>query len=658
MKGKSKLRLAFLRSQIEMRFLFSMASRVSHLIASGLFAIFGLFVSHVQAVDAVLTGSTIANPSKPNGVFYTANYLTVTSGYYSFLSFGFASLPPGVTGSQIQKATLRLYVKDVIKNGTFSIYTSPRSWSERKLTYKNAPIMGANLEAVGQPVSLANSEVTVDLTALTRDWIDGNEPNNGIIVSTTNAFFNFVGKQCLNYGVIPRLEITLASVGPQGAQGIQGPIGLTGPQGSQGPQGPAGSNGAVGPQGLMGIAGPQGAPGPVGAQGPAGSNGVNGNTLLTSGTNPVPYDGQIGDYLINTNSHTIFGPKSTNGWGVGVSIVGPQGQQGSAGTNGAVGPQGPQGLQGLKGDTGATGATGPQGPQGLKGDTGLTGPAGADGAVGPQGPQGVQGLKGDKGATGTAGPQGPAGPQGETGPAGPTGATGAAGPQGPQGIQGLTGLQGPAGPTGPQGPEGTNGINGTNGAGIISGAVAPSSTNYPLGSFYINTSSNSIYGPLTTNGWGSPISLVGDSGSKDEVVLFQPAPNVNIATERNIAGSPYTWTMAGEEVYLPNITTNILLKFSGSWYASQWDGGRRSFNLDFDIKIDNISVYKTNMIAYTYNSGPSSIEIETNLNLSTNNIVNGFHTLSVVATKRNYGSYNSGAFIESGNNYRLWLIQK
>ena len=651
------------------------------LITFGLIPVVVLAPKSAEAVDAVLTGSTFVQSSSPSKVNSTANYLGVSAVSRSYLSFNFSSLPPGITGNQILKATLRLYVNKVSKSGTFSIYSAPRSWSESKLCFTNAPSIGSSLEAVGQPVPVAYNQVLVDITALTRDWVDGVETNNGIILTTTNADFTFVGKQCSAYSIPPTLEITLASVGPQGPQG---PIGMTGPQGPQGGQGPAGSNGAVGPQGAMGITGPQGAPGPVGAQGPVGSNGVNGNTLITSETNPVPSDGQIGDYLINTNTHMIYGPKSTNGWGVGVSIIGPQGQQGPAGTNGATGPQGPQGLkgdtgltgpagadgavglqgpqgqqglkgdkgdsgaagpqglqglkgdkgdmgltglegpQGLMGDKGDTGATGAQGPQGLKGDTGLTGPAGADGAVGPQGPQGVQGLKGDKGDigltgpaggkgdtgatgpqglkgdtgltgpagadgavgpqglqglkgdkgdTGAAGAQGPQGLKGDTGLTGPDGANGAVGtqgPQGPQGLKGDTGLTGPAGadgavgPQGPQGLPGTNGLNGTNGTNgntVLNGSGAPSDGLGSVGDVYLDTTSNNIYGPKTTNGWGNGKSIVGPKGISGipKFGNYSLITNniTNYATEDGfvtlVASEPYG---VGYQYALLNIGTN------------------------------------------------------------------------------------------------------
>lgn len=157
----------------------------------------------------------------------------------------------------------------------------------------------------------------------------------------------------------------IGATGPQGsagATGATGPQGATGPTGPQGPIGNTGPIGATGPQGIQGATGPQGATGNTGA---TGATGADGNTVLNDTTAPTT-QGKVGDFLINTATWNIYGPKSTS-WPAGVSLVGPTGPQG------ATGPQG---------SAGAAGATGPTGPQGSAGAVGATGPAGATGATG------------------------------------------------------------------------------------------------------------------------------------------------------------------------------------------------------------------------------------------------------------------------------------
>ena len=181
--------------------------------------------------------------------------------------------------------------------------------------------------------------------------------------------------------------------------------------------------------------------------------GVQLNQWRYGATAPAAALGNIGDFYLNTATGDVHYKSAASTWTLTGNIKGPQG---NAGANGATGPQGP---------AGATGATGPQGPAGATGATGLTG------AAGPQGPAG---------ATGATGPQGPAGA---------TGLTGAVGPQGPQGLAG------------------------TNGNGVLNGASAPSNNQGVDGDFFVNTTTNTIYGPKANGVWPSGVSLVGPQGS-------------------------------------------------------------------------------------------------------------------------------------------------
>jgi hypothetical protein len=213
------------------------------------------------------------------------------------------------------------------------------------------------------------------------------------------------------------------------------------------------------------------------------NNGITFSTLGTSQLLAVPY----AMYAGTANNP---GPQ------------GPAGPQGPQGATGPAGPQGPQGISGSNGNTILSGTTAPLSTQGNNGDYYLNtttnilyGPKTSSGwgsgtiltGQGPQGP------------AGPTGPQGPAGPTGATGPQGPAGAVGATGPQGPTGATGLTGA------TGPQGPAGTNGNT------ILNGTTVPTSTQGNNGDFYINTTTNIIYGPKTASGWGSGSTLSSSS---------------------------------------------------------------------------------------------------------------------------------------------------
>jgi hypothetical protein len=47
--------------------------------------------------------------------------------------------------------------------------------------------------------------------------------------------------------------------------------------------------------------------------------------VINGTVNPVGGTGALGDFYLNTATNTLFGPKTSGGWGTGVSLVGPAG---------------------------------------------------------------------------------------------------------------------------------------------------------------------------------------------------------------------------------------------------------------------------------------------------------------------------------------------
>jgi hypothetical protein len=259
--------------------------------------------------------------------------------------------------------------------------------------------------------------------------------------------------------------------------------------------------------------GSTGAQGPVG---PAGNNGLDGKTVLNGNTNPSASIGTNGDFYINTTTNSLFGPKTNDIWGNGVSLLGLQGiqgvagPQGTAGTNGTNGSNGNDGLSAYQiwlnaGNTGTevqflTALRGVQGSQGIQGPIGLTG------AIGPQGVAGTNGTNGlsayqiwlNAGNTGTEAQF-------------LTALRGATGAQGPQGIQGIQGPIGPTGATGPQGTAGTNGSNGTNG--LSAYQIWINAGNTGTEAQFLNSihGATGVQGPQGIQG---PVGLTGATGSQ------------------------------------------------------------------------------------------------------------------------------------------------
>lgn len=398
-----------------------------------------LLAANAFAQSGPPTADVLTYSSNPNTNYgsYTALFVqkgTVTS--RSYLKFNLGTLP---TGANVSKATLRLYVNQVVTPGSFDVYQLNTTWSESALTYNNAPALGTSATG-NHPVAFTSSSlnqfIVIDITPLVQGWVNGTIVNNGVALAltTTSGAVAFDSKESIYTSHQPELEVALTGpAGPAGPQGPQGPEGQNSTTGPQGTPGQTGATGPSGPQGPIGLTGPQGATGAQGAQG------------LTGATGPI----------------------------------GPQGPQGQTGATGQIGPQGPIGLMGAQGPAGTNGTNGTNG-------TGFnfTGPFNSSTNYNPYDVVTYNGATYDAttaipsgGQTpdqnsawslmaqvGAAGPAGATGPEGQTGPAGAPGSTG---PQGPQGTPGATGSQGPIGLTGPQGPQGPQGATGDANARMI-----------------------------------------------------------------------------------------------------------------------------------------------------------------------------------------------
>jgi hypothetical protein len=283
--------------------------------------------------------------------------------------------------------------------------------------------------------------------------------------------------------------------------------------------------------------------------------GVQLNQWRYGATAPAAALGNMGDFYLNTATGDVHYKSAASTWTLTGNIKGPQGNAGAtgaAGPQGPVGATGPQGLQGPAGATGLTGATGLQGPAGVAGPQG---PAGATGATGPQGPVGATGL------TGAAGTQGPAGA---------TGATGATGPQGPAGATGLTGAAGPQGP---------QGLAGTNGNGVLNGASAPSNNQGVDGDFFVNTTTNTIYGPKANGVWPSGVSLVGPQGPAGATGAVGPQGPAGATGATGLQGPAGATGLQGPAGAVgPQGPSGILAGGSAVGNTPYWDGNQWVLN--------------------------------------------------------------------------------
>ena len=199
--------------------------------------------------QAILTDDANTASLFPNQNFGSSAALVVSQGANSYLKFNLADLS-GLTGANISKASLLLYVDAVVTPGVMDVYEVNTPWLETSVTWNNAPVLGSKILSsisVSRPGFLS-----LDVTTSVQEWLNGAMANNGLALAASagsKILASFDSKENILTSHVAQLAPVLVSVGPQGPQGPQGLQGVTGPPG------------APGSPGLPGPAGPQGPPG-------------------------------------------------------------------------------------------------------------------------------------------------------------------------------------------------------------------------------------------------------------------------------------------------------------------------------------------------------------------------------------------------------------
>ncbi len=221
------------------------------LLLSSSIALLTGFAGNLPALgtQVLLSDDTTANRGVPRAFYHTQPTLGVAAtktgiGKLALIKFDLGALPENLPGEHVVKATLRLYCSSVKSPGLVDLAPVVAPWVEGSVNGANTPALGEP-EVSGIAVRLGDKRrwISVDVTTLVRDWVDGSFPNHGIALlpqftlGVGGVVAGFDSKENGATGHEPTLEIVLAGSGAPGPQGPAGPKGEPGVAGTKGDAG-------------------------------------------------------------------------------------------------------------------------------------------------------------------------------------------------------------------------------------------------------------------------------------------------------------------------------------------------------------------------------------------------------------------------------------
>ncbi|MBI3477534.1 MAG: DNRLRE domain-containing protein [Acidobacteria bacterium] len=163
------------------------------------------------------------NTATPTTNFGAKTLLDVQSASQNtYIQFDLSSIPSGYTGSNIAKATLKLYVNTVPAAGSFNVDFVNGTWDEKTITANILPALGTTI-AASIPLSSTNVKdyVLIDVTPALQAWLNGTQPNDGIaLVANGSLNATFDSKEATTQSHPPELDVVFASSGGGGITGI------------------------------------------------------------------------------------------------------------------------------------------------------------------------------------------------------------------------------------------------------------------------------------------------------------------------------------------------------------------------------------------------------------------------------------------------------
>ena len=127
----------------------------------------------------------------------------------SYIRFDLSSIPAGFKGSNIAKASLKLYVNSVTTAGSFNVDFVMGTWAEKTITGNLAPTIGTTVVgSVPVTSALVHNYVLIDVTPALVAWLNGTQANNGLaLVANSPLNATFDSKENTTQSHAPELDI-------------------------------------------------------------------------------------------------------------------------------------------------------------------------------------------------------------------------------------------------------------------------------------------------------------------------------------------------------------------------------------------------------------------------------------------------------------------
>lgn len=186
-----------------------------------------LLMLHPEAAQAqsVLSDDAHVSLATRNANHGTSPNLNVSSTENVYLKFKLSSLPSNTAGSEVEKATLKVYIGKVEAAGKLELYVVEGDWNETEITANNAARLGSLLTTTDEiGPDMEGKFLAIDITSLVQRWLgdDGQGsnglPNHGIAIIAADkiADLTFDSKENSQTSHEAQLAIQLRRVtGPQ-----------------------------------------------------------------------------------------------------------------------------------------------------------------------------------------------------------------------------------------------------------------------------------------------------------------------------------------------------------------------------------------------------------------------------------------------------------